>query len=101
LYTKAEVVAPYFQDAVRQALKKELHLDDRVIELGGLRVYTTLDLKQQEIAEKTVAKMIPDESDIQAALVSMNPKNGHVKAMVGGRSYEESPFNRAVQAIRQ
>ena len=101
LYTKAEVVAPYFQDAVRQALKKELKLDDRVIELGGLRVYTTLDLKQQEIAEKTVARIIPDESDIQAALVSMNPKNGHVKAMVGGRSYEESPFNRAVQAVRQ
>ncbi|WP_066296620.1 transglycosylase domain-containing protein [Bacillus sp. FJAT-29937] len=100
LHTKA-VTAPYFQDAVRQALKTELKLDDRVIELGGLKVYTTLDMKQQEIAEQTVDQLISKESEIQVGMVSMNPKNGHVKAMVGGRDYTESPFNRAVQAIRQ
>ncbi|MBY0123289.1 transglycosylase domain-containing protein [Bacillus sp. S/N-304-OC-R1] len=100
LHTKSKI-APYFQDAVRQALKTQLHLDDRIIELGGLKVYTTLDLKQQEIAEQTVNELISRESEIQTGLVSMDPKNGHVKAMVGGRDYEESPFNRAVQAVRQ
>lgn len=93
--------APYFQDAVRNALKTQLKLDDRTIELGGLKVYTTLDLKEQEIAEETVDKMISQDSEIQVGVVAMNPKNGYVKAMVGGRDYEESPFNRAVQAVRQ
>jgi penicillin-binding protein 2D len=93
--------APYFQDAVRNALENDLHLDERTIELGGLKVYTTLDLKQQKIAEKTVADTISDDSDIQVGFISMDPKTGQVKALVGGRNYEESSFNRATQAIRQ
>jgi penicillin-binding protein 2D len=94
-------IAPYYQDAVRNALKNQLNLDDRTIELGGLKVYTTLDTKQQAVAEETVAKLISKETEIEAALVAVNPKNGHVKAMVGGRDYEKSPFNRAIQAVRQ
>ncbi|OLS41246.1 transglycosylase domain-containing protein [Bacillus sp. MRMR6] len=94
-------IAPYFQDAVRNALKNQLKLDDRTIALGGLKVYTTLDPKQQEIAERKVQEQIASESEIQVGLVAMDPKNGHVRAMVGGRNYEESNFNRAVQAIRQ
>jgi penicillin-binding protein 2D len=100
LHTKTEL-APYFQDAVRNALKTKLHLDDRTIALGGLRIYTTLDLDQQKKAEETIEKLISKDSEIQIGLVSMNPKNGHVKAMIGGRNYEKSPFNRAVQAVRQ
>lgn len=94
-------IAPYFQDAVRQQLKSVLKMDERTIELGGLKIYTTLDLKQQAVAEKTVKKLISDESEIQAGLVAMDPRNGHVKAMVGGRDYQKSPFNRAIQAVRQ
>lgn len=100
LHTRTEI-APYFQDAVRTALKTQLNLDERTIETGGLKVYTTLDLKQQKIAEETVSNIISADSDIQTGLVSMNPKNGYVKAMVGGKNYEESPFNRAYQAVRQ
>lgn len=100
LHTKIKT-APYFQDAVRHALKTELNLDDRTIELGGLKVYTTLNTKQQEIAEQTVERLISKESEIQVGFVAMNPKTGYVSAMVGGRDYTESPFNRAVQAIRQ
>ncbi|MDQ1000146.1 1A family penicillin-binding protein [Neobacillus niacini] len=93
--------APYFQDAVKNALKNQLKLDDRTIALGGLKVYTTLDLKQQEEAEKQIQDTIASESEIQVGLIAMDPKNGYVKAMVGGRNYEQSPFNRAVQAVRQ
>ncbi|WHX40515.1 PBP1A family penicillin-binding protein [Mesobacillus sp. AQ2] len=93
--------APYFQDAVQNALRNSLNFDDRTISLGGLRVYTTLDLEQQEVAEKSISKMIATDSEIQAGLVAMNPKNGYVKALVGGRDYKVSPFNRAVQAVRQ
>ncbi|OIK16067.1 monofunctional biosynthetic peptidoglycan transglycosylase [Bacillus sp. MUM 116] len=94
-------VAPYFQDAVKNALKDQLHLDDRTIALGGLKVYTTLDLKTQEAAEKQVQSVIASGSEIQTALVSMDPKTGGVKAMIGGRDYEKSQYNRAIQAKRQ
>ncbi len=94
-------IAPYFQDVVRNMLQTQLGLDERTIELGGLKVYTTLQPKHQEVAEKVVAEQIPDVSEIQVGFVAMNPKNGYVTALVGGRNYEESPFNRAVQAVRQ
>jgi 1A family penicillin-binding protein len=99
--TQKVKVAPYFQDAVRNALKNQLHLDDRTIALGGLKVYTTLNRKQQEAAERQVKNYVANLSEIQVGLVAMNPKNGYVNAMVGGRDYEKSSFNRAVQAIRQ
>jgi penicillin-binding protein 2D len=94
-------VAPYFQDAVRNALRNQLNLDDRTIALGGLKVFTTLDLKQQEAAENDIKNTVASSSEIQIGLVAMDPKTGQVKAMVGGRDYNKSPFNRAVQAIRQ
>ncbi|MDQ0413926.1 transglycosylase domain-containing protein [Mesobacillus stamsii] len=94
-------IAPYFQDAVKNALKTTLNFDDRTISLGGLRVYTTLDLEDQQVAEKSIETMIAADSEIQASLIAMNPKNGYVRALVGGRNYEESPFNRAIQAVRQ
>lgn len=93
-------VAPYFQDAVKQALKDVVQLDERTIELGGLRIYTTLDPKAQEIAETEVKDIINPESEIQAALMSMEPKTGKVRALIGGRDYTKSPFNRVTQAER-
>ncbi|WP_042354403.1 transglycosylase domain-containing protein [Bacillus rubiinfantis] len=99
--TQKVKIAPYFQDAVKNALKNQLHLDERTIALGGLKVYTTLNLKQQKAAEEQINKIVSPSSDIQAALVAMDPKNGDVRAMVGGRDYEQSSFNRAVQAVRQ
>ncbi|MFK9091596.1 transglycosylase domain-containing protein [Bacillus salipaludis] len=99
--TQKVKVAPYFQDAVKNALKNQLHLDDRTIALGGLKVFTTLNLKQQKAAESQVNQYVASTSDIQVGLVAMDPKNGYVRAMVGGRDYEKSPFNRAVQAVRQ
>jgi 1A family penicillin-binding protein len=94
-------IAPYFQDVVKQQLKTDLGLDDRTIEFGGLRVYTTLNVKQQKLAEKIVHDQISPNSQIQVGLVAMEPKTSYVTALVGGRNYEQSPFNRAVQAIRQ
>lgn len=93
--------APYFQDAVQNELKYSLNLDERTIKLGGLKVYTTLDLKQQQLAEEMVTKYIAEDSTIQTGFIAMDPRSGHVKAMVGGRDYEQSPFNRAIQAVRQ
>ncbi|MGM0843472.1 MAG: transglycosylase domain-containing protein [Bacillota bacterium] len=93
--------APYFQDVVKNILRNQLGIDERTIELGGLKVYTTLNPKHQKAAEEVIQREIGPESEIQIGFTAINPNNGHVTAMVGGRNYEESPFNRAVQAIRQ
>ncbi len=73
--------------------------------LGGtIRIRTTLDLRLQELAtniiKTTLAKYGNEKHATQAALVAMRP-DGAVVAMVGGRSYAESQYNRAVQAQRQ
>ncbi|WP_226669180.1 transglycosylase domain-containing protein [Metabacillus litoralis] len=94
-------IAPYFQDAMISSLETELQIDEQMIQTQGLKIYTTLDLDMQEIAEELVAKSIDEKSDIQAGLVSIDPKTGYVKALIGGRDYEHSPFNRATQAKRQ
>ncbi len=94
-------IAPYFQDAVKQTLKTKLQMDERTIELGGLRVYTTLNEQQQVLAEEAFANTIDKSSSIQGALVAMKPGTGEITALVGGRDYQQSPFNRATQAIRQ
>ncbi|XBD02206.1 transglycosylase domain-containing protein [Pseudalkalibacillus hwajinpoensis] len=92
--------APYFAAEVKKELKTKLSLDERVIEQGGLHVYTTLDMEMQQSADNWVKSSIDKSSDIQAALVAMEPKTGAVRAMIGGRDYEESKFNRATMAKR-
>ena len=73
---------------------------------GGLRVYTTLDPRRQLAAEDAVSKVLtrPD-SDPSAAVVSIDPRNGYVQAMVGGRDFfgpgPHDKVNLATQAHRQ
>ncbi len=100
-HEQPEDIAPYFVDAVQQALKTQLGLDEATIALGGLKVYTTLDTNAQKNAEEAFRNRFSSSSDMQGALIAMNPKNGYVKALIGGRDYEESAFNRATQAVRQ
>jgi 1A family penicillin-binding protein len=94
-------VAPYFQDAVQQSLVRDLKIDEQTVERGGLHVYTTLDPKLQNIAEEAVKKTIPSTTELETALIAMDPKTGEVKALIGGRDYQKSQFNRATQAYRQ
>lgn len=88
--------APYFIDAVRAELES---LGFR--EQSGLKVHTTLNAKHQKAADKAVAAGIDPRAEVQAAIVSINPGNHFVTALSGGRDYGKSPFNRAVQAVRQ
>ncbi|WP_170008405.1 transglycosylase domain-containing protein [Bacillus fonticola] len=99
--TVANNIAPYFQDAVRAELQRTVGIDEKTLETGGLQVYTTLDPKMQKIAERAVEETMEDDSNMQLGFVAMSPNTGFVRAMVGGRDYQESPFNRATQAIRQ
>ncbi len=96
-----ERIAPYFQDAVKKELLTQTNIDEKTIEMGGLRVYTTLDPNLQKVAEEQVAKHVNPDSEIQLGFVAMDQYTGEVKALIGGRNYEESPFNRVTQAERQ
>jgi penicillin-binding protein 1A len=68
---------------------------------GGLRVETTLDLDLQRAAEQAVRSYLPGPSGPTAALVAIENSTGEVRAMVGGRGYNETPFNLATEGERQ
>jgi penicillin-binding protein 1A len=68
---------------------------------GGLKVTTTLDLELQRAAEQAVTDNLPYAEDPSAAVVVIENSTGDVRAMVGGRNYDESPFNLATQGQRQ
>lgn len=101
------VEATYFLDFVRKELETKLSSAS-----GGrtLKVYTTLDMATQRAAHQAVVqgllkldgwrKAMPEHA-VEGALVALDVRHGAVKAMVGGRDYQHSQFNRAVQAKRQ
>ncbi|MGH9198896.1 MAG: transglycosylase domain-containing protein, partial [Acidimicrobiia bacterium] len=85
---------PWFVDSVKRYLIAKYGYDK--VFNGGLRVTATIDPKMQEAAEKIVAETLNREGDPHAALVSVDPKTGYVKALVGGRAYETEKFNIAM-----
>jgi penicillin-binding protein 1A len=68
---------------------------------GGLVVHTTLDLGLQKIGHRAIARWLRDEDGPAAALVAVDPRDGAIKAMIGGSNFRESQFNLAVQGERQ
>jgi penicillin-binding protein 1A len=68
---------------------------------GGLRIRTTLDLGLQRAAERAVESYLANPEGPTAALVAIENSTGEVRAMVGGRSFQETPFNLATQGERQ
>ena len=90
----------YFLDAVRRELARE-YGNDMVYE-GGLKIRTTLDPHLQELANNAVDSTVnPEAGDPSAALVSVDPATGAVRAMVGGSDFDKVKFNLATQAHRQ
>jgi 1A family penicillin-binding protein len=96
----------YFQEEVRRQLFA-MFGGDRVLR-GGLRVYSTYDPKLQRAAEQAIttriaqiAKSRARARELQGSLVAIEPRSGDVLALVGGRDFRASSFNRATQARRQ
>ncbi|HVF49840.1 MAG TPA: PBP1A family penicillin-binding protein [Pyrinomonadaceae bacterium] len=99
--------APYFIDYVNRVVESGLENSAGVDE-HNLRVYTTIDLELQQLAEKSVGRQLERLEKVykgrkrpQAALVALDATTGQVLALVGGRSYGESQLNRATDARRQ
>jgi penicillin-binding protein 1B len=104
--------APFYVDYLRRELAENYSND--VLNQEGLRIYTSLDLNLQRIAERSLSaglKKLEDayptlrrknEDDrLEGAIIVLRPQTGEIKAMVGGRNYAKSQFNRVFQAKRQ
>ncbi|HSK31481.1 MAG TPA: PBP1A family penicillin-binding protein, partial [Candidatus Limnocylindria bacterium] len=104
--------APFYVDYLRRELEQVYSND--VLTEEGLRIFTSLDLQLQRIAERAVSdglKKLEDtyaglrkrgaDDSLEAALIVVRPQTGEIKAMVGGRNYQKSQFNRVFQAKRQ
>lgn len=103
--------APYFTEHIRRYIEGKYGSDALYKE--GLLVYTGLNLEMQNAAQVSLASGLMDlekrnkyqgrkqNSGVQGALMCMDPYTGYVRAMVGGRDFKKSEFNRAIQAKRQ
>jgi penicillin-binding protein 1A len=92
-------VAPYFVEYVKQLLIEKLGA--KAVFTGGLRVRTTLEPVAQRAAEDAVAGVLNVAGDPEAAVVGIDPRDGRILAMVGGRDFAKSQYNLAAQGRRQ
>lgn len=94
--------APYVVESVRTTLIKEYGRD--LVYHGGLTVYTTIDASMQSAAERALGRAVRAGRGRRVgngALVAIDPRNGEIRALVGGTNFRASQFNRALQAHRQ
>ncbi len=100
-------IAPYFIENVRRYVQEKYGSD--VLYKEGLEVFTTLNIQMQKAAREAVEKGLKEMEErenyekglVQGALFAMDPKSGAIRAMVGGRDFNRSEFNRATQSRRQ
>ncbi len=105
--------APYFSEFIRQQLEPKYGIE--TFWKGGLKIYTSLDLKMQQTAQDIFEKNLSEfesknpvnadssasTSTLQGAFLAIDSKTGAIKIMIGGRNFQQSQFNRVVQAKRQ
>ena len=91
----------YYQDAVFKELKELRGIPSTYLETGGLKIYTNLDLEAQTTLENSVKKNITNNDEIQANGIMMDPNNGKIIALLGGRDYSKSQYNRSISSYRQ
>jgi 1A family penicillin-binding protein len=104
--TPSSTCGQYYQEEVRRQLVA--HFGGRQVLRGGLRVYTGYDPEMQCAAESAIAARIAQITrahksarDLEASLVALEPGSGEVRALVGGRDFDATSYNRATQAHRQ
>jgi len=88
--------APFFTSWVNQQLP--LILTPEQIELGGLKIRTSLNLQWQTEAQQILKEQTPKE--LQGAIVAIEPSTGLVRVLIGGKNFKANQFNRATQALR-
>lgn len=91
--------APYFVEYVKQELIAKYGVNK--VFRGGFEIYTTLEPDMQTYAQDAINEILPDPEDPTGSMVAMDPTNGYIKAMVGGRDFNTMKFNLATQSKRQ
>lgn len=92
--------APYFTDHVLSTVRS-LFPQEEILARGGLGIFTTLDVHAQLVTEDAVSRELAVRPEnVQAACVVIRPTDGAILAMVGGREYRSSQYNRAVSLKR-
>jgi penicillin-binding protein 1A len=90
---------PFFFEYVENELIERYGAD--TVRNGGLKVYTTLEPRLQEIGLEAMRSALPYSTDPSSALVSIDPGSGEIESMVSSSNYDESQFNLAAQGHRQ
>ncbi|HEX7708146.1 MAG TPA: PBP1A family penicillin-binding protein [Thermoanaerobaculia bacterium] len=109
-FPKSSRSAPFFVDFVLKQLRETY--PETQLKTEGLRIFTTLDATMQRSAEAALDEGIEDlgkkyrhirnsETPLEGTVITIQPGTGYVKALVGGRNYAKTQFNRAIQARRQ
>jgi len=104
--------APFFVDYVKKELAERYPPD--VLTAEGLRIFTTLDVHLEKLAERAIRENLAaleakysnlrrrtERERLESCLVALEPQTGRIRAMAGGRNYQGSQFNRIVQSKRQ
>ena len=104
--------APFYVDYLRRELDE--NYSNAVLTKEGLRIFSSLDLQLQRKAERALVEGLKkleashpalrrkgDNDSLEGAIIVIRPQTGEIKAMVGGRNYQKSQFNRVFQAKRQ
>ncbi|WP_373532710.1 PBP1A family penicillin-binding protein [Vampirovibrio sp.] len=96
--------APFFNRYVMTQVMRYFNLDEQSFWQSGLKIFTTLDLRAQNLAQSAVVSQSAvygrTRNNQQAAVVSMNPQSGAILAYVGGKNYQNSQFDRVIDAVR-
>ncbi|SDQ12473.1 transglycosylase domain-containing protein [Virgibacillus salinus] len=93
-------VAPYFQDTVLIEAADILNVESELVRSGGYEIHTTLDVDLQQELERSAKNVIQPGSEINIGAMAMDPATGGIRALLGGRDYQKSEFNRAISAKR-
>ena len=90
----------YYRDSVIDELKSLSQIPESLIETGGLRIYTTLDILAQQELENSFNNYLTN-SEVEASGIMIDPNNGGILALIGGKNYSISQYNRATNSKRQ
>ena len=93
--------ALYYQDAVLEELESIHTIPTSFLDTGGLKIYTNFNLEAQTILEEKMEDNLENNENLQVAAMMMNPNNGQIIALIGGRDYSTSQYNRAISSVRQ
>lgn len=91
----------YYIDAVMNELESIDSIPRNYSDYNGLKIYTNFNYDIQSSLEENVKNTFPDDSKIETSSVVMNPENGGIMALIGGKDYNNSTYNRAISSKRQ